>query len=268
MSFDVASVKRHPYDPASPSYIPHHNFPLDAGDSYASTGGLLSTENYSVAPYISFAYKLTADEGSHLVYPKWAVNEHFDIEARGPANATKDQMRLTMQSLLAQRFKLAVHWENQLAPVFAVVLVRAGKTGPLLQPDSGPPWTDASSADSQKTPNGPSGICGQSGMKYLPNGEYQIVGRNEAMKQIATGLRWWPGTGLDRPLIDETGLAGAFDYTVIWAPEPQHGEQTQSEASGPPYLEALRDQLGLKLVSTTIPMRFLLLDHIEEPSAN
>jgi len=256
MSFDVASVKRHPYDPAAGWYMPHRNFSLDNGDSYAATGGLMSTENMPVITYIAFAYKLTNDEGLHLVYPKWASNEHFDIEARGPANATKDQMRLMMQSLLADRFKLAVHWENRETPVFTVVLVKPGKTGPQLQPSSG-------SCDN--TDPATPGICGQAGMQYLPDGEYQVVGRIEPIQKLAPELRYWPGTGIDRPLIDGTGLTGAFDWKMVWTPEPQAG---QTAADGPSYLDALRDQLGLKLVSATAQMPFLILDHIEEPTEN
>ena len=59
--------------------------------------------------------------GSELHTPDWVRSDHYDIEARAAGQATKDQMRLMMQSLLAERFKLAVHWETRQAPVFALV---------------------------------------------------------------------------------------------------------------------------------------------------
>ena len=264
MSFDVASVKRHPYDPASRVYYPHANFPLGEDDSYKPTGGLMSAEDMPVSTYVGFAYKLSTDQKIRLVYPKWVQDEHFDIEARGPANATKDQMRLMMQSLLADRFKLAVHWENRDTPVFTVVLAKPGKTGPQLVADSGS-CSNSTGSDSKAASPAPPGLCGQGGMRYLPDGQYQVAGRDEPMEKLAPELRFWPGTGVDRPLVDGTGLAGTFSWKMIWAPEPQPG---QPAADGPTYLEALRDQLGLKLVPATATMPFLILDHIEEPTPN
>ena len=77
--------------------------------------------------------------------PKWVWSDMYDIEARAPmSNATKDEMRLMMQSLLAERFHLAAHFENQTVPVFALVLAKPGKLGPNLRPhESGPPCDTA-----------------------------------------------------------------------------------------------------------------------------
>ena len=61
---------------------------------------------------------------------KWVSDGMFEIDARAEGNPTKDQMRLMMQSLLADRFKLAVHFEAREAPVFDLTLVKQGRTGP------------------------------------------------------------------------------------------------------------------------------------------
>ena len=267
MAFEVASVKRHAYDPAAPFYIPHSNFPLDSSDVYKPTGGLLSSENRPVATYISFAYKLTGDEASHMKYPKWAIDEHFDIEARGPASATKDQMRLMMQSVLADRFKLVVHWENQQVPVFKVVLAKAGKPEPNLQPYSGDPcpYGTQPAQVNPKLPFTP--MCGQPGMRQLPDSEFEVVARSIPIQQLVATLSRWAGTGIDRPLVDGTGLTGSFDYLLTFAPD-MPGAPVQSAAQGPTFIEALRDQLGLKLEPATAQLPFLILDHIEEPSEN
>lgn len=265
-AFDVVSVKRHPYDPASPAYYPHSNFPLDAGDLYKPTGGLLSTEDMPVSTYISFAYKLTADQAAHIAYPKWVLNEHFDVLARGPANATKDQMRLMMQTLLADRFKLAVHWENQRVQVFRAVLAKAAKLGPNLQPYSGEPCPEGTEPQqSQRFPFTPA--CGRPGMRQLPDGEFEVVGRSIPIQQLVATLRRWAGTGIDRPLVDGTGLVGAYDYVLTFAPD-MPGAPGQSAAQGPTYLEALKDQLGLKLEPAEATMPFLILDHIQVATAN
>ena len=98
---------------------------------------------------------------SHL--PKWADTDYFEIQARGPANATKDQMRLMMQSLLAERFQLAVHFETHEISVLAVALIKPGKPGPGLSPhDQGPPCHAPSS------PNLFPAVCGIVGQKLPP----------------------------------------------------------------------------------------------------
>ena len=65
--------------------------------------------------------------------PEWVTTERFDIQARAEKNPGKDEMRLMMRSLLADRFKLAVHYETLQVPLFAIVLAKPGKTGPQLQ---------------------------------------------------------------------------------------------------------------------------------------
>jgi hypothetical protein len=77
MSFDVASIKRHPYDPAAGAYYPQANFSLSEDDSYKPTGGLISTEDMPVSTYIRFAYKLNAYQDRRLAYPKWGTGRAF-----------------------------------------------------------------------------------------------------------------------------------------------------------------------------------------------
>lgn len=80
----------------------------------------------------------------HGHVPAWVTTDFFTIEAKAPtANQTKDQMRLMIQSLLAHRFKLAVHFEIRDVPVLALVQVEPGKLGPRLRPHSEGPACDA-----------------------------------------------------------------------------------------------------------------------------
>jgi uncharacterized protein (TIGR03435 family) len=75
---------------------------------------------------------------------------------------------------------------------------------------------------------------------------------------------------VDRQVLDRTGLTGTFDFSLEWSPEPAiTGAPDQAAASsGPGFLEALRSQLGLKLVATTAPTDVLIIDHIERPDEN
>ena len=75
-----------------------------------------------------------------------------------------------------------------------------------------------------------------------------------------------------RPVLDRTGLKGNFDFVIEWAPAPSGaalpGTDVQTDPSGPTFLEALKEQLGLKLESQTGPVDVLVIDHVEELSAN
>lgn len=74
---------------------------------------------------------------------------------------------------------------------------------------------------------------------------------------------------LDHPVQDQTGLNGTFDFSLEWSPAPDAARPGSiSEETGPTFLEALNDQLGLKLESTKGPVDVLVIDHIEEPSPN
>ncbi|HXA56247.1 MAG TPA: TIGR03435 family protein [Candidatus Acidoferrum sp.] len=269
MNFDVASIKRN--TSGAPAYRASSNFPLGMGDSYSPNGGLFTATNFGVSAFIQFAYRLSSRETQALQsqLPKWANEERFDIEARAGSEATKDQMRLMMQSLLADRLKLAVHTETREGPVFALVLAKPGQTGPQLHrhssnsPACGTFTLSASARQADGTPT----ACDV--FLTLVDSEHVHTGaRNVSMAMIA-GAMPLPGMGtLDRPVVDQTGLSGTFDFSIDCAPEAAAGPSVQSPETPPTFLEALKDQLGLKLESTTAKIETLYIDHIEEPSPN
>lgn len=131
LAFEVASVKPNNSDAPARS-----NFPLNAGSMHTANGGLFSATNFPLVTYIFFAYNILGNRAHFLVpqLPGWVMSECFDIQARAAGNPTKDQMRLMMRTLLADRFKLAVHTGMRDAPVLALVLPKPGRTGPQLQP--------------------------------------------------------------------------------------------------------------------------------------
>jgi uncharacterized protein (TIGR03435 family) len=268
MAFDVASVKQN--KSGSP---PHADFSLDNGNSYAANGGLFSVTGFPVAAYIAFAYKLTPGQRQFLQpsLPKWAATERFDIRARAAdSNPSKDQVRLMVQSLLADRFKLTVHFETRQLPVFALVLAKSGKLGPQLQPHSDdapcstltpPPPTPGSARPSGLPP-----VCGVFWGDVIA-GRMQFRARSVSMRYVADSLS---ALGrLDRPIVDQTGLSGTFDLTVD-APDvpPPPGKSIEPDPSAPTFLEDLQEQLGLKLQPQTGAVDVLAIDHVEEPSPN
>jgi uncharacterized protein (TIGR03435 family) len=272
LEFDVASVK--PDKSNNPAAA---NFFLGPGDGYVSNGGLFSATNQPLIAYLRFAYKL--GQGDLLDLPMWVYNDRFDIDARSQVNPTKDQMRLMMQSLLRDRFNVAVHIETKQEPVYALMLLKVGKTGPQLRQDAEP---CAAATGSQTTntalpapelsssglhlPAIPCGSIGQYSTEEPGNG--RLVGRNVTIGRIAVFLKN-PFTGIERPVIDRTGLSGAFDFSLEWSViDRTRPSDSQPPGAGPTFLEALRDQLGLKLESTKGPVDVIVIDHVEEPSPN
>ena len=277
MAFDVASVKQNKCG-LPPACLIDSNINLLPGDVFSPTGGLFTETNWYLMPLIVFSYKLSANHYQLLTpqLPKWANTERFDIQARASGNPTKDQFRLMMQSLLADRFKLAVHYETRQLPIFALVLDRPGKLGPTLRPHSedppcvyAPPQNAPPGTFQSTVAGGYPAVCGE--MLGGPvSGRNTQRARNVTMERI--GTRLGPIAQLGRPVVDETGLKGSFDFTIEWVPQSNGTAPPNSDIStdptGPTFLEALKDQLGLKLEPRTGPVEVLVIDHIEELSPN
>ena len=69
-------------------------------------------------------------------------------------------------------------------------------------------------------------------------------------------------------MVDKTGLSGPVDFTLEWLPESSPGAAAPADAEGPTFLEAMQEQLGLKLEPMKVEMDVLVVDHVEEPSEN
>ena len=271
MAFDVVSVRQNTSGMRPHGDLIHSNVPLGPDNSYAPTGGLLSVSNHAVSDFILFAYKLDLREEIAMsgTLPKWARTERFNIEARGRANATKDQMRLMTQSLLEDRFKLAVHFETHEKPILNLVLATPGKTGPHLtsHSDSHPCVDPAHLATQAADANGASlGACGLMLARDMPDGSVRVSASDVTMQKIADDLSFLPPVNAHRPVMEHTGLTGKFDFTIDLPKGLRGGVSTDPTA--PSFVDILRDQLGLKLESATGPERSLVIDHIEEPTAN
>jgi uncharacterized protein (TIGR03435 family) len=272
MEFDVASIKPDTAEP-SPASV-STNVAMGPGDYYSPNGGLFSATNSPLYAYIAFAYKLSANQGRILrdQVPKWVLSDRFDIQARVDGNPTKDQMRLMMQSLLADRFKLVMHRETRQLPIYGLVLDKAGKLGSGLQPHS---QTTPCSTDMGPMPAPgaaiPTTVVACGGIQGMPGstpGRMALGARNVNLELFANSL---PGLGnVDRPVVDKTGLNGTFDLHIEFTPQfnGPPPPDFKPDPDGPTFLEALKEQLGLKLEPQTGPVDVLVLDHVEEPSPN
>lgn len=288
--FDVASVRENKSGGRS-----YSNFSLDNGNAYFIidkndkldlNGTLFSAKNQSLMRYIIFAYKLSGTQelalrfdyfkGLELHVPAWVKDDRYDIEARAPQPASKDQLRLMMQSLLDERFKLQVHWETRDAPVFALILAKPGTLGPQLEQHkanddcNATAFPDATSkAAGQAQPLTALPIpCGQ--IAHLPPislGANRFGGRNVTIALLGTSMPTQTGLlTLPRPVVDETGLKGGFDFWIEWTYEDT--SEVDSGETGGTFREALKNQLGLKLRPEKGPVQVLVIDHVERPTAN
>jgi uncharacterized protein (TIGR03435 family) len=276
-AFNVASVKLNKSgDVRTQSNIPFYS--LDSGN--APTTGFLSATNEPLLGIIGFAYKLTAGQQRRLVFglPNQINSERFDIQARADSTPGRDQIRLMVQSLLADRFKLAMHHETRQIPVYKLVLSKSGKTGPQLVPySSDHKCLDYVSGD-PPPPRGPDGLltvplCGElQGLNTDKPGQIRMMGGRLTMQMFAGILSAFPG--IDRTVVDQTGLSGAFNVSFdiaipgrsSAAPNPDGVASDPSLA--PSIFTVLQEQLGLKLDPQTAAVDVLVVDHVEEPTPN
>ena len=254
-------------------------FPLSPDDTYTDPHGRFFAD-FPLTAYIEFAYKLllTEEQRSAMLsmLPKWVATDRFVIEAKAAGNPTKDQMRLMVQSLLRDRFKLAVHFENQVSPVLILILDKPATTGTALRRHSnGPPCDQKASLDNRELAEKENKeffppICDAIMLRPVSDGKMQLGSRNTTMDLLAKSLTTVGNLG--RPVIDQTGLTDRYDFTLTWNPEPDSAPpsdaQTQPEPSRTTFLEALHDQLGLKLKASKAPVRTIVIDHVELPSPN
>jgi uncharacterized protein (TIGR03435 family) len=258
--FEVASVK-----PNTTDVPPSSRFPLGPGDAYVAGTAFVAT-NQPLANYIRFAFGLS--QGDALRLPGWVSDERFDINARAAGQPTKDDMRRMMRALLVDRCKLAWHVEQRESAVFELVLAAPGRLGPQLTPHRGGidcGQTAAGGGD----PAFDAIPCASAGLVAASSpGRSRISGRAEPIARLAALLSNNGFAGVDRVVLDRTGLAGTFDFTVEWALPIASTDavlRPLADDVGPSLGTAMREQLGLILRSAKAPIDVLVIDRVERP---
>jgi uncharacterized protein (TIGR03435 family) len=261
MAFEVASVHedKGPFQPPS--------FALSSDDSFREPNGRFHAD-FALPNYIQFAYKiwLAPEERRAMLakLPEWVATDRFDIEATAPLHATKDQYRLMMQALLAERFGLKVHFEKRELPVLAMVLAKPGRPGPKLIPHE-----QGQSCDEKPKPETWPKECYTYAALPAKDGMFLFGSRATSMELIADFVGDLGGRSEDigRRVVDQTGLTGLWDLTLEAAP-PVQAPPKEGIAAGQTLLEAIRDQLGIKLKPARAVVSVLVLDHVDRPSEN
>jgi uncharacterized protein (TIGR03435 family) len=219
-TFDVVSVKPN----------------LTGSEAHRATtlpGGVFTATNVSLKSLMSRAFGVA--EAQIEGGPGWIGSDEYDVEARAdtPLEMTREEARPALQAMLAERFGLKFHRETRQGQIFSLTIA---KGGPKLKAHNG---------------EGRIGISASTGA-----GKVEIQGTNAPMARLAEYLSGQAG----RPVVDNTGLTGQYDFVVAWTADDANG--------GASVFTALQEQLGLKVDATKGPIETIVVDGAQKPSAN
>ena len=202
--------------------------------------------------------------------PDWATSNRYDINAKAKGNANFEQMRPMLQTLLEDRFQLALHRGSKELPVYALVVAKGGIKLKASRKENcvtrDPKIPSKPPVLGEKIPT----FCG--GMATSPR---SLNGTAISMEQLTTAL----SNTMQRTVIDRTGFSDPFDVHLQWTQDQSTpgfyapglappASALPTDGSGPTIFTVLQEQLGLRLESTKGPVMILVIDHAERPSAN
>jgi uncharacterized protein (TIGR03435 family) len=219
------------------------------GAAYGMEGRVFSTRNTSLTYLL--AYSSDMQQNQIVSAPAWADADKFDIKAEPdtPGQPSHQQLNSMVQKLLADRFKLTFHRERKELPTYVLTL-------------NGPTPKIAKSDDTSATTPG-----------FSFHGFGKVVVTNSTTTDFVHMLQVLV---LDRPVVDQTGLTGRYNFTLTWTPDDSQYFRTgmkpvqpSATADTPPDLfTAINQQMGMKLHTAKVPVDVLVIDHVEKPSAN
>jgi uncharacterized protein (TIGR03435 family) len=223
----------------------------------------------TLATLVQSAYAVW-EQDSITGLPDWAKPDHFSVQAKmGPeqmaefSKLSKDEQQqrrqAMLQALLADRFKLQAHRETRQVLGYELVVAKGG------------PRMKEGAADNSDGPKGPDGKQFRAFLRQgmSKSGAEEVTGQACSMEQLSSFLRHAPG--VDRRVVDKTGLTGKYDFTITFAASPgvgPAGDASQLDVSAPSIFTALQEQLGLKLQPGTGTIDVVVVEHVERPAAD
>jgi len=236
-AFDIADVH------ASPRHTDANVF---------MTGGILRNGRYDLRNAAMLDLIRTAwnvDPDTVLGGPTWLELDRFDIVAKAPPNTPPETLRLMLQALLADRFKLVLHKDMKPMPGFVLTV---GKGKPKMKEADGSGSTGCQGVPQKAEPG------------TVPSA--MVTCHNMTMEEFAPNLRGMAGAYMTSPVVDSTDLKGAWDFDLKWTPRALLG---QAGADAITIFDAVDKQLGLKLEPQKLPQPVLFVDSVnEKPTAN
>ncbi len=265
--FEVASVK-----PSAPS----DNVKVNIGVKV--DGAQVHYTYFSLQDYLRLAYKVKAFQISG---PDFLASARFDIDAKLPSGATREQVPEMLQSLLAERFEVKLHHEAKEFPVYGLIVAKGGlKIQPVAQ------TPEDILADAKKTTEVSATGSAQGTMVNYGNGSYFSFSNNkiEVRKLTMANLADMLARFVDQPVVDLTDLPGKYDFTINLTDEdyttmmirvalsagvqlPPQALKLLEGASDQSLYAGLRAQ-GLTLEKRRAPLDTLIIDHsLKSPTA-
>ena len=207
-----------------------------------NSGARLTTSNATLKMLIMLAYQVMPYQVSGG--PDWLESDGVDIEAKAAnPKATQAQFREMVRKLLASRFQLKVHSATKELPVYELVVAKTGAKLVQAKEDN-------------------------SEVSMRIDGPGQMTGAKATMAMLATTL----SRPLQRKVVDETGLGGAYNFKLHFLPDRKPARPGDDVAppngDGPSLFSALQEQLGLSLKAGKGPVDVLVIDRAEKPSEN
>jgi uncharacterized protein (TIGR03435 family) len=291
-TFDAASIK----PAAMPGAGPGGRGMIRMGPSGGpgtSDPGRIHYQFMNLKTLLMNAYDV---KGFQISGPSWLDTERFDIQATMPPETTKEQFRIMLQNLLAERFGVKIHHETKELPMYSMVVA---KNGPKMKesepppPYTGEPATPAPLPQPGPLKMGPDGFPilpnmggGRGGlfMMMMPN-RARLMAKGQTMKDLATRL----SDTLSKPVIDMTELTAKYDFTLTYSTEGMNSGLLGPVMMPPPgaggggrgpvdtpdaetpltIFAAIQSELGLKLEPKKGPVDLVVVDHIEKvPTEN
>ncbi len=261
--FDVATIK-----PAKPDEMISHALRGDQEDWRAIT----------IGAHIRNVFDIAYQDAEPLVgAPKWVDEEGFDILAKLPSDLSggatsqapqelKEEQQQMLRVLIEERCKMKYHWETR--PVTAYHLVAAS-----------PKLTAADPKARTRCNEGP-GPDGKDPRLTNMVLDRLVTCQNMSMAQFGVLLQYLARDYIYNAVPDDTGLKGSYNFTLSFSsnfiitsgagggPTPEGGQQAAEPSGAVSLFDAVKNQLGLKLEKEKRPMPVLVIDHIEEPTAN
>lgn len=216
--------------------------PGDDNSRFKTSTDRITTENHTLRDLIAFAYDLERNS-QVLGGPAWLDERHFDIVAIAgdaeiaklrsmPANDRRKEWGVILQPLLAERFRLKASRGERTLPVYTLVVT---KSGSKLK-----------------------GAAASDKLQGTSWGDRQMTWKATSMDALAYYLTRVEG----RVVLDRTGLAGLYDFTLNWS----WNEDPSSDSYAADLMTALREQLGLELKATKAPVDVVIVESASEPS--
>jgi uncharacterized protein (TIGR03435 family) len=213
----------------------------DGNHSSNTDNSLYRAHNLNLKELIARAY----DVDISLVSggPSWIDSESYDITARIPeefAHQTRDKLPQMIQSLLAERFQLVVRREPKQVSGYALVLAKKGTKMEPAKPD-------------------------EKGSGTSTNNQH-LTAHYITMEAFARYLT--RNREIAMPVVDKTGLTGAFNFELEWKPDQLQAKPEASADDRPSIFTALQERLGLELKSAKVPVLTVVIDRAERPQEN